>query len=75
MSSRILVIDANRAVLESYFHFLQAEGYSVEVSTFSSITVQEIERWNPALIIIDLLIDQQLEQQAWHLMPQPAPCF
>ena len=69
-SSRILVIDDNRAVLESYFHFLEAEGYSVEVSTFSAITVQEIEQWNPALILIDLLIDQQLEQQAWRLMQQ-----
>jgi DNA-binding NtrC family response regulator len=69
-SSRILILGSNRAALNHSSRFLEGEGYTVEVWALSSITVQTIEWWSPALIIFDLLADEQLEQKAWLLMRQ-----
>jgi CheY-like chemotaxis protein len=69
-SSRILILDSNRAALNHSSRFLEGEGYTVEVWALSSITVETIEWWSPALIIFDLQADKQLEQKAWLLMRQ-----
>lgn len=66
----ILVIDANRESVEHYQRWLQAEGYSVEISTFLAVTQEEVERWHPDLVLFDLLVDTVQEQQAWQLIRQ-----
>ena len=64
----ILVIGTRRERLEYYRHFLQIEGYGVEISTFLEENVITISQRLPGLILFDLLVDIQQEKLAWHLL-------
>lgn len=69
-AARILVIDASHDVLGQYRRLLEAQGYGMETSTWSSTNLEEIERWHLDLIVFDLLVDAKQEQQAWRIIRQ-----
>lgn len=69
-SERILVIDAHRDVLRYYQSLLETQGYTVKTGAFLEISQEQIEDWQPDLIIFDLLVDVKQEQQAWEVLRQ-----
>ncbi|GCE22725.1 response regulator [Dictyobacter kobayashii] len=63
MTTRILVIEDEPDILELYRLLLETEGYEVHATDIAYSDVTEVERIQPHLIILDLMIG--LKQEGW----------
>jgi two-component system, OmpR family, phosphate regulon response regulator PhoB len=56
MNERILVIDDDPTILNLMQELLVEEGYNVRTSTSSTLLLQHIQRSQPDLILLDILL-------------------
>ena len=63
MTTRILVIEDEPDILELYRLLLETEGYEVYSNDKAYTDLSEVERIQPHLIILDLMIG--LKQEGW----------
>lgn len=56
MKRRILVIEDNSAIAEGLRMNLALEGYEVEVASTGERGMAQVRRWDPQLIILDLML-------------------
>jgi two-component system response regulator VicR len=66
VTTRILVIEDEPDILELYRLLLEAEGYEVYTKDTAYTDLTEVERIQPHLIILDLLIG--LKQDGWQFL-------
>ena len=57
MNERILVIDDDPTILNLIQELLCEEGYNVRTSTSSTLLLQHIQRSQPDLILVDILLE------------------
>ncbi len=66
MATRIMVINDTQEILDLFRQILEPEGYEVILYSFAPNELQEIERHQPDLIILDLLFGA--ERLGWQLL-------
>lgn len=66
MPTRILVINDDESILELFKLILEDEGYEVCASVEAIENVVDVERLQPALVILDLKIG--MHQEGWLMM-------
>jgi DNA-binding response OmpR family regulator len=55
-AARVLVIDDEHEIADTMAELLNAEGYSVSVAYDGAEAMQEIPKFNPHLILLDLMM-------------------
>lgn len=66
MPSHIVVIEDDLALQDFYHLLLEAEGYTVTISSSIYEDLSLLAELHPDLIILDMLIDRQ--QSGWHFL-------
>lgn len=66
MPARIMVINDNQEILDSFRYLLEEEGYVVVLAAFAPREIEEVERVQPDLIVLDLVFGQ--EKLGWQLL-------
>src|SRR5579863_3452297 len=66
MAARILVVNDTQEILELFRMLLEGEGYEVVLSGFPIQRIEEIERINPDLLILDLVFGE--EKSGWQML-------
>lgn len=66
MSTRILVMNDSQETLELFRELLEEEGYEVVLYTYAPQELNEVERVQPDLIILDLMFGA--ENLGWQLL-------
>jgi DNA-binding response OmpR family regulator len=58
MAQRILLVEDNADLAEGIEYNLRLEGYDVRIAADGLIAVQEARRWNPDLVLLDLMLPE-----------------
>ena len=66
MSTRILVINDNQEILELFDEILREEGYEVVLYSHAFSDLEEVEKINPDLIVLDYLFG--VERLGWQML-------
>ncbi len=66
MATRIMVINDTQEILDLFRQILEPEGYEVILSSFAPNELQEIERHQLDLLILDLIFGD--ERPGWQLL-------
>ncbi len=68
MLPRVLVIDDFQTTLDLYHDLLESDKYELELSNFEFEDPTMIEQLKPALIILDLQVDNFNRTRGWQLL-------
>jgi DNA-binding response OmpR family regulator len=66
MATRVMVINDTQEILELFQDILEHEGYEVILYSYAPNELQEIERHQPELIILDVIFGA--EKTGWQLL-------
>ena len=68
MLPRVLVIDDFQTTLDLYHDLLESDKYELELSNFEFEDPTMIEQLKPALIILDMQVDNHNRTRGWQLL-------